>query len=1000
MNMSSPYRRTRQRLLAGVPLLLCALSAPVDAQTSAVSDGQTTIVTDQRVDGAVVQSTTASPAAAISVEGLVEAQILVAGGSTSSTAQINDSVHALSTRAGADMVSPVRVVIQDNDLHAEGAAISASRQELRGSSAFAHTSGPAVSLSIGRASGSAVRLEADLQGASARGNVHIAELDDATGSGVGIVATQRADAASALRSTVAGLTVLGFGEAEHSLVRLDRNTQQVIGTGNSAGLTLDVDAPTQKAGENAGATLFTSDRDVEIYAGSATLAHQNWAGSILARIGATDATAGYLTSGGALSASTVTTDENRLEASAIANSSAIEHGSNASRVEGLGSIAANLIVQDVAGPVAAHLTGDTLSQFTGPVAHSTISVSGNEAAARAAGNVSDTALFASLGASGSIENGSMPIAAVRIGDDSTTRTEGGHSVHTEQTASGGSIFALARSASGIGFDDMVLASRAITTGNRQTADAVANEAQSMLSLAATDRASAASSLVQSNDADVGTVVGSETEYAGATLAPQEVVQDSQLEIRDNRIDARSIGNRGTNAMTISATELAGTPSSSRAGSIDGGFGAVAGAALATIQRTGQPGAATAIVSQITGRFSVTGDGPTRGSTIDINGNHQQASSTANSVENSLSLTAARIDGAGAALAVSQYGDASVQALSTMRIVSRGALEQSSSRIDDNRNVATAAMNIANNTLDIEALGPLSDDSARLSANPLGSAAAEGGNILVNTQFATGIVLANATTLIAGSPGSAEMAVVGPIASSFKTSGNLTVAQASGNEALNQARLRTSASGGIASSQVNAASVTATASATAFLDIPQPDRSVHDSALSFSGNSTSALARGNVAENHLSFVDWPGTGTGAQGRADRSSATADAPVGLVTSQSNHGVITASVEGPNSALPLNGNGVPLDGSNLVVADNALAATAYGNGVANSVTPVFGGGGIALVTSQTNSGPVTARATAASTNVHSGDVRGSTLDITGNSLTASATGNFATNIVGVPR
>jgi hypothetical protein len=209
------------------------------------------------------------------------------------------------------------------------------------------------------------------------------------------------------------------------------------------------------------------------------------------------------------------------------------------------------------------------------------------------------------------------------------------------------------------------------------------------------------------------------------------------------------------------------------------------------------------------------------------------------------------------------------------------------------------------------------------------------------------------------------------------------------------------SGGIANSQTNGASITASAKLTSFLGVQQPDRTILNSTLSVSDNRSSALARGNAAENHVTFTDRPGTLARTSGEVDRFSAIVRAPIGLVSNQSNHGAVTASVEGPIADLPLNHDGVPVEASAIEIAGNGLSATAYGNGVTNSMIPSFASAsGVALVSSQTNYGPVTARAIAGTVSVAPGDIRWSTLGITNNSVTASATGNLATNIVGIPR
>lgn len=987
-------RNTRRCLLASIPVLLLGLPASAYAQSSVLTaDGRTTVTNDQRGSSATVQGVIVNPPASASFSALADSAARITGNTVSANARQNE----VSTEIDAGFASPgawpVRVAIAGDAVSAEGAVLDVSRQSLRMSSTFGEALTSGYALYAGSAARSQVELEDNAQRATARGNDRLATLADQTGMGIATITLQRGDTGSAARAAIGGLTSLTVNDATQSALRLDRNQQLAQASGNGADLTLDVTAPSQVAGDDAATTVQTG-RDTAANAGSTIVAHQIWSGPASARIGSIAAPAGYLSTVGSLTGSTSSADANILTAAAVGNQAGARHRSLASLADGSGTIAANLILQDAEGAVIASITGGTGSHALEPVERSAISALANDVRAGATGNAADS-LLTGGGAvrPGNSETPAPMGAAVRIGADQMTATSANYAVHTEQHAGEVGIAAtLAQSAVEIGLDGLVLGSRIDASGNRQSAEAVANDARSALDLAASAAGSAALGLIQSSDADVGTFVGSAEDFAGATIAPTERLQDSRVLIVDNLLEAQSIANRGTNTLT-SAGSLTGSALASSVGSVDGGFGASAGAVLSSAQKTGQFDAVPRIASEIVGRFSVTGDAATVGTAIEISGNRQNAGVTANSVDNHLSLSAVGLDG-GAALASSQYGEATLSAVSTMRAVSRGGLEGSTARVAGNVNQAVATMNEARNLLEVDAAATGFGRATVLSADSLGGARGEGDSVLVNTQFATGSIVSSARTLLGGSPGDTSFGTTGPVGSRIDLTGNVTAAQASGNQALNDAALDT---GGIASSQMNVASVSAAAKLIIGLQVPPPSRSVMASDLSVADNTASALARGNVAENRMTL-----TGAAANvpisSSTDRFETRVEAPAALVSVQANYGAVGAVTEGSGAAIPLNLAGVPVDASRVGISGNGVSATAYGNGAANTVTPVLGS--VALVNAQTNYGPVTARVTGAGVRLDSGDMIRSTMAIANNSISATATGNLATNIIASPR
>ena len=1009
MKRHSLVRNARRHLLCSIPALVLILPGTALAQSSGVtSDGRATLTNDQRAQSSTVQGGLANPPATIRATSLSDAQARLAGNAATASAKANDAQSDLASDIGAGPGWPVRVNVDGDAVTADAATLILSRQSVRGANAFAEALASGYALDIGEADQSQGIVEANLQSALARDNDHLATLSDTTGSGAGIVTVQRGDQASAVRSTLGGMTSLTVQNAEASTLRLDHNRQQSVASGNGANLALGVTSPTQVAGNSNDATAVIAGRDVGVSVGSAIVAQQIWSGPATARIGVSDAPAGFLSVAGTLSGSSVSADANVLAAAAFANQAVTEHRSDAALAGDLGAVATSLAVQDVNGAVSADIIGGVGSHVLGPVDRSTLSVSSNTVSTTATGNAADNFLRGSAAiVTRSSEGGSQMPGSAWVSPDAMTGTSGAYTIHTEQHADGAGISArIVQGSSNIGADGPISGSQILANDNRQAAEAVANDASSLLDLAGSSFAgSTVSSLVQSNDAGVGTFVGGGEDFGGATISPADRIQDSRLEIRNNLIEAQSVGNRGTNRLAFSVADspvpkgIVHGLNGSRAGSVDNGFGVSASAALSSFQKTGQLGNAPLIASEIRGRFSVTGDGATDGTTTLIIGNRQQAQATANSADNGLHFSSANRNGAGSALDASQYGDATVRAVSGMRVVAHGALENATSTIAGHSNLAAAMMNGVSNRLEVDAAGAGGSGLAMLRADPVGKATGEADDILVSTQFATGSVLADATTMLAGSEGSASLGAMGPALSRFDISGNVTAALATGNQAVSTAVLNGSGSGGIASSQINLASTAASASTSAFLAVPPAGRSVVASEISVADNASSALARGNFAENRATFelVSMPFP---ASVQVDRFLTSVEAPIGLVSAQANYGAISAAADGGMASIPLN-YAVPVDASRIAVTGNTMSATAYGNGVANTVASSASSlSGVALVSAQTNYGSVTARAVAPVVSLMPGSVAASSLGIVNTSLSASATGNLATNVVGIPR
>ncbi|OWK31288.1 hypothetical protein [Sphingomonas dokdonensis] len=104
----------------------------------------------------------------------------------------------------------------------------------------------------------------------------------------------------------------------------------------------------------------------------------------------------------------------------------------------------------------------------------------------------------------------------------------------------------------------------------------------------------------------------------------------------------------------------------------------------------------------------------------------------------------------------------------------------------------------------------------------------------------------------------------------------------------------------------------------------------DGQVALNGNSTTALARGNAADDAVTFaLGTPGGATPAMTKATRFDVTGKAEAALVNNQSNAASVLASAV-ETAGMPLNAGSVR--GSSIGITGNEAAATAYGNSATN--------------------------------------------------------------------
>jgi hypothetical protein len=1002
MHSSPSVPHLRSRLLCGIPALVLASTLLPQAALAQVSQtdagGQIAVSNVQHSRNAGVNAQALTPPAVLRTDTMIDSEAGIAGTEAVAGATANSADATLDRDALQSAAWPARATIRADAVTADGAAVITGEQSVRGGAILADASGAAPMAAVQTMDRSRAALTDNVQRADARGNDHLATLAG-IGGGAVIASLQGTDAPTDVRAKVRGVAGLYTTEATDSGLSLSTTRHVATATSNATKLSLTTQGASPLIGTGPETTRVDDQDGAEASADDVITLRQLASGTTVVSAGEEGAPSGSLLYAGPMIRSAVAVDNNSLVGRAAANDARSRLDVDAGGAGGSGGKAAILSSQQADGQVLTVATGGALANMFGTVDASSISVSGNGVAASAIGNTSDAALHIKAASIANDGLETSPAGTAMVANDGTRTTTAAFAVHTDQQAGRTSVAAgLGRGAATAQVAGPIDASRVTVADNLQSVSATANDATSLLGMDAAGFASSADLLtVQSSDADARILSGTGDLPDGATIAPEQAIRASQLEIRSNAVEAGATGNRSSATLDVTAGAAMdnGSHAMSRSGALGDGFGASATLALSSKQRTGSLAYRPLITSDVVGRFAVTGNVTVEGSAIRVPDNSQQSSAQANVADNRLTVDAASVGDAGTALTSSQYGEAVVRATSVMKVAAPGTATASSVELSGNANQAVASANDAENRLEVSGGSAGTPQLARLEADMLGVATAEGSHVLGNTQFSTGSVSATAVTLDGGSR-TDEPARPGLLASSLTISGNTGTSEAAGNRALNELTLDASTSGGLASAQMNAASVSAATTNYLVLDTPLFGGGWLASTVLIEANSGAALARGNIADNRLT-LDGVGRPAGTVSvESDRFLVDAVAPASLVTSQANYGSISANAASRLS-VPLNDASNPVTTSRLSIGGNSLSATAFANGAANSIMLPGNGSGIALVTSQANYAPVVARASTGAADIVVRDVRQSNLSITNSSVTASATGNIATNIVG---
>jgi hypothetical protein len=262
----------------------------------------------------------------------------------------------------------------------------------------------------------------------------------------------------------------------------------------------------------------------------------------------------------------------------------------------------------------------------------------------------------------------------------------------------------------------------------------------------------------------------------------------------------------------------------------------------------------------------------------------------------------------------------------------------------------------------------------------------------------------------------DSADLGVSNSTVGLSSNSVEARATGNIAVNNSMglggtgtSVVSATGAINNRQANSATVSANADSTVRASLDSSDDAVNavsGSTVTVENNTTTAMARGNVAQNVLNVTSAAATGGDGDAGFAGGSTTLTAAYGVLNNQTNTSGVTGTIASTTYEIALN-QGVPAatvggTGSTFSLSGNVADAIAYGNVATNSITLASLNSATddatAMVASlQSNSGAISASFSGSSARVIAdGAVSTSTVGVTGNAMRATAVGNYATSVV----
>lgn len=843
------------------------------------------------------------------------------------------------------------------------------------------------------------------------------------------------------------------GNADSSALSLTGNTQDASATGNSSTQGVSLSATTLATGGTYATADTTGTQDLDAN-GKVVAASLQLNTDSTVEAYATDATA-TLDVGAATSAAVAMTGN--TQSSGATGSTATNGLSLSGTTVGAGAVVVSQQENDATSTVLAQTQSSMLLQADSLNTGASTKLTDNTIQSRATGvNTANTmtvdATTVTLAApdgdvattiasnAGTMEAGYAMLNDQQVAGDvtATTKAESTSSaIKLNVTETAGVV-----GGSTVQNDSNTLSARAqgATTANTLTLTVSGTLSQAVDADAGEIANAAAIGNVQtvSDGADVKATVDTGTADSIATSVAG-VLTSSSLSSSSNRLQATAEGATATNKLTASATTLslaADTDEASAPGSVyDAATTATATAdsafSVANVQNSGDGTISAKLLDPATVATNV--DGNVSASSVAANGNGFDAFATSNKATNSVALSGTTVTtDAGIVSAQTSnadvvsligYSDAASPAAGTspddagVTIDLGGTVDDSSVSVNANVIRGSAVANTSSNTLTASA-NSLTGDGTAVQASASGDTSASGDSTatgdysLANWQSLGSS--ATSTTKIAASYGIDQADTTGQTPadqllsdSRLSVSNNVQFGEALGNSATNRIALSATDSGsGIdptaALSNVQDAD-TADIDANSRMNVFANGEALNSS-IALNNNSNTSLGVINNASNTVSVsaVKLDGANSTASFATSSEKATAD--YAMLNLQSAGGDLdsTATTNLFNTDYEDAAGALGTEDSKVAINGNATTAEASANRVANVMqfSAVDNGATAALGNSQTSTASVDATATTtaefgiATTGATNVAVDGSAVNMDGNSTTALARGNSASN------
>lgn len=932
------------------------------------------------------------------------------------------------------------------DLDASGKAIAASLQLNTRTDISATNSGSTIEVDAGDASSSALYVSGNTQDAAATGSTATNGLTlsgTTVGAGAVIVAQQENDASSTVTAaTTASTSLTAASLGTGASAKVLENDVQARATGVTTTNTMSVDATSvtlAAADGNAGASIDGTEGT--IVAAYGTLNDQLVSGSVDASVTgeASGSAIGLSVTGAVTGGSSVQNDSNtvlaRAQGATTTNTTTlnvggtITQGTSADPATDIANVVTIANVQavadstDVTSSVSSTSADTIATSVGGALTSSSVSTSSNRLQATSEGATATNRLTASattftLGA----DSSGVPKSDFDS-TDAVATADSAFSIANVQDGGNGTVSAklLEPATVATSVTGAVTASSIAANGNGLDAFATSNKASNTLALSGTTVTTDAGIVsAQSSNSDVLSTIGYDAEGvvgaaasdAGVTVDLANSVDDSTISVNSNVTRGSAIANTSVNTLSATANTLSGDGTDAQANATGDNTGDVTATGDYSLANSQILESSSSSTTKIAASYGIdqADDKALTDSRLSVSSNVQFGEALGNSATNRISLNATDA-GAGidptASLSNVQDGDtANVEALSTMSAFSNAAADNSSIALNGNSNTSLGVINNASNTIAVNAVKL--DGSADKSLITTSTDTIAADYALGNIQSAGGDLDSTATTTLFNTDKNDANTTLGTEDSRVAINSNSTLAEASANRVANAVQisaLDNGATAALGNSQTSSATVDATAKTTASFTMNTADgtTAVDGSSVNMDGNATTALARGNSANNALTYtVGATYSGNTSAGIAGTATATATALV--LNDQVNTGAIKSVADQASYAIALNGageSGVAASGSAFSNSNNAVNALAYGNSAVNTLNMATFGAGLpssAVSSIQSNGGAVLAQATSVQFSMTAtGSTTGSVMRSTGNSVTAQAVGNSSVSTIG---